>query len=114
MSRVVLRLALTAGGAGGLRRDFEFTGSHFPIEREFNPVDLTTKLAQQAQEDGVFLVSLEHTRTALAALNMLCEGVMRRVGSIRKSLIIKMERAKGFEPSNVTYMHVPTGRVEYG
>ena len=36
------------------------------------------------------------------ALNMLCENVMPKVGLIRKSLIIKMERAKGFEPSTLT------------
>jgi len=61
MSPVVLRLALNAGGEGGWRRGFEFAGSHFPIEKEFNPADLTTKLAQQAQVDGACLVSLEHT-----------------------------------------------------
>jgi len=33
----------------------------------------------------------------MTALNMLCESVMPKVGFIRKSLIIKMERAKGFE-----------------
>jgi hypothetical protein len=35
----------------------------------------------------------------MTALNMLCESVMPKVGFILKSLIIKMERAKGFEPS---------------
>jgi hypothetical protein len=32
VSRAVLRLALNAGGAGGLRHGFEFTGSHFPTK----------------------------------------------------------------------------------
>jgi hypothetical protein len=30
MGPVVFRLALNAGGAGGLRRGFEFSGRHFP------------------------------------------------------------------------------------
>ena len=51
MSPAVLGLAMNAGGAGGLRRDFGFAGSHFPIEKNFNPAALTTKLALQAQQD---------------------------------------------------------------
>jgi len=53
MSPAVWRLALNAGGEGGWRRDFEFSGSHFPEENEFNPADLTSKLAQQVQQDLV-------------------------------------------------------------
>jgi hypothetical protein len=51
MSPVVFRLALNAGGAGELRRDFEFASSHFPNEKRFNPADLATKLTQHGQGD---------------------------------------------------------------
>jgi hypothetical protein len=51
MSPVVLRLALNAGGAGGLRRGFGFAGRHFPNETGFNPAALTTRLTQKAQEN---------------------------------------------------------------
>ena len=44
----------------------------------------------------------EHMRTAVTASDLLCENVMPKVGFIRKSLIMKMERAKGFEPSTLT------------
>ncbi len=37
MSPVVLRLALNAGGAGRLRRDFDFADGHFPNEKKLNP-----------------------------------------------------------------------------
>ena len=74
MSWVVLRLALNAGGAGVLRRGFEFTGSNFPIEKEFNPADLTTKLAQQAQEDGVRSDILEQAETALNSFECAVTG----------------------------------------
>jgi hypothetical protein len=50
MSRVVFRLALKAGGPGGWRRGFGFSGRHFSDEYKFNPADLTTKLAQQVQQ----------------------------------------------------------------
>jgi hypothetical protein len=51
VSPVVLRLALRGGGAGGLRRDFGFSRRHSPNEKELNRADLTTKLAQQVQQD---------------------------------------------------------------
>jgi hypothetical protein len=44
---------LNAGGAGGLRRDLEFAGRHFPDEKNLNPADLTTKLTQEVQQDLV-------------------------------------------------------------
>jgi hypothetical protein len=70
---VVLRLALNAGGAGGLRRDFEFTGGMVFKERNSNPGGSTT---QEAQHDEVGHDILEQLETALAALNVLCTGVM--------------------------------------
>jgi hypothetical protein len=37
MSWVVFRSSLNAGGAGGLRSDFEFAGRHFSNEKKLNP-----------------------------------------------------------------------------
>ncbi len=51
MNWVVFRVALNAGGEGGLRCGFQFAGRHFPNEKKLNPAALTTKLALQAQED---------------------------------------------------------------
>jgi hypothetical protein len=53
MSPVILRLALRAAGAGGLRRDFEFSRRHFPDEKNSNPVALTEKLTHEIQPDSV-------------------------------------------------------------
>ena len=98
MSPAVWRLALNAGGAGRLRRDFGFSGSHFPNEKKLNPAALTNKLALQVQQHLVRPDILEHARTCMTALNMLCESVMPKMGFIRKSLIIKMVGAEGLEP----------------
>ena len=66
MSPVVLRLALTTGGAGGLRRDFEFAGSHFPNEKNSNR--LTQQRSSHRTDRAIEVRSdtVEQIRTALS------------------------------------------------
>ena len=85
-----------------MKRGFGFAGRHFPNENNFNPAAISTKLTQQAQQD---LVRCDIREQAGKALDSFAFVVIRCCNfgpCFRKSLIIKMERAKGFEPSTLT------------
>ena len=46
-------VVLRSGGAGGLRRDLESTGRHFPNQKIYQSGRVNNRLTQEAQQDLV-------------------------------------------------------------